>query len=50
MLLREGWSVGALRKLAREEAAAEEAGELLGVGGATRMSANAKGKLGDAKK
>jgi len=47
MLLREGWSLGELRKLAREEAAAEESGELIGVGSTATAPENAKGKAGD---
>ncbi len=47
MLLREGWSIGALRKLAKEEAAAEESGELIGVSSAAAAPENAKGKAGD---
>jgi uncharacterized protein (TIRG00374 family) len=47
MLLREGWSVGALRKLAREEAAAEEAGTLLDLNGETGAHVEVKSKVGD---
>ncbi|HYB60941.1 MAG TPA: lysylphosphatidylglycerol synthase transmembrane domain-containing protein [Methylomirabilota bacterium] len=48
MLLREGWSIGALRKLARAEAAAVEAGDMAGLDNTAGQSSDEKNAAGDA--